>query len=275
MNDSAIFCSHKTACQQRAIRGFSADLGKNHGDTFGNDQFPDLKFDYVLANPHFNDSDWGGERYENDVRWKYGRPSIGNANYAWLQHIIWKLKRGGQAGIVLANGSLTSDDQIRKNIILADLVEAIVILPGQLFLNTPVPCCLWFLNKDKTKNGRDRRNETLFIDARNLGTWKTRTLKVLTNDEIKKISEIINSWREKKNYKNVLGFYKSVKIEEIKKNDFVLTPGKYVGFFEEKDDESINKKLNSLSIKFNESIMKNNELDKKISEFLKSFKSKK
>ena len=194
----------RLAAMNLAIRGLSVDLGKTHANTFANDQFQDLKFDYILANPPFNISDWGGEKYENDVRWKYGRPPVGNANYAWLQHILWKLKSSGQAGIVLANGSMssnTSDEgQIRKAMIKGDVVEVMIALPGQLFLNTQIPCCLWFVTNDKTKNGRDRRNETLFIDARNLGTMQTRALKVLTNSDIQNIEDTVSSWRKNKNY---------------------------------------------------------------------------
>ena len=182
----------RLAAMNLAIRGFSVDLGKTHADTFANDQFQDLKFDYIMANPPFNISDWGGEKYENDVRWKYGRPPIGNANYAWLQHMLWKLNPGGQAGIVLSNGSMSSntsgEGDIRKAMIEGDVVEIMISLPGQLFLNTPVPCCLWFLTNDKTKNGRRKKKEILFIDAKNLGSMKTRVLKVLTTDDIQKFS---------------------------------------------------------------------------------------
>ena len=241
----------RLAAMNLAIRGFSADLGKSHGDTFANDQFLDLKFDYILANPHFNDSDWGGEKHEDDVRWEYGRPPITNANYAWLQHILWKLKPGGQAGVILANGSMSSnnsgEDQIRKKMIKADIVEVMIALPSQLFLNTPVPCCLWFLTKDKTKNGKNRRNEVLFIDARNLGTMKSKVVKVLTNDDIKNISNIVSSWRKKKDYEDVVGLSKSSTIDEIEKNSFDLTPSRYVGFENDKiDSVTLDIKLENL-----------------------------
>ena len=259
----------RLAAMNLAIRGFAADLGKTHGDTFGKDQFPDLKFDYILANPHFNDSDWGGEKYENDIRWKYGRPSAGNANYAWLQHIIWKLKNKGQAGVVLSNGSLTSDDEIRKKIIEDDLIEVIIILPGQLFLNTPVPCCLWFINKDKTQNGRDRRKETLFIDGRDLGSWNTRTIKELTDKDILKISETVLSWRSASNYKDIKGFCRSVDINEIKKNDFSLNPGRFVGFFENNKKSNTSKEKVELLLAELENLNKEGtQLDKKISEII-------
>jgi len=263
----------RLAAMNLAIRGFSADLGKTHADTFANDQFPDLKFDYIMANPPFNISDWGGEKYENDVRWKYGRPPEGNANYAWLQHMLWKLKSGGQAGIVLANGSMSSntsgEGKIREAMIKGDVVEAMIALPGQLFLNTQIPCCLWFLTNNKTKNGRDRRNETLFIDARNSGTMKTRALKILTDKDIQEISNTFSLWKQGKNYKDIKGFCKSSTANEIKKNEFVLNPGRYVGFLEKEDGETgFNNKIKSLFANLNELNQKSSKLEKLIKEDL-------
>jgi type I restriction enzyme M protein len=223
----------RLAAMNLAIRGFSADLGKEPDDTFARDQFPDLKFDYIMANPPFNISDWGGEKYESDPRWQFGRPPVGNANYAWLQHMLWKLRPGGQAGVVLANGSMSSntgrEGEIREAMVRGDAVEVMVALPGQLFLNTQIPVCLWFLTNDKTANGRDRRGETLFIDARNLGTMETRVLKVFTDEDIAKIQETVQSWKTGEDYEDVAGFCKSASLEEIEKNGFVLTPGRYVG----------------------------------------------
>jgi type I restriction enzyme M protein len=223
----------RLAAMNLAIRGFSADLGKEPGDTFARDQFPDLKFDYIMANPPFNISDWGGEKYESDPRWQFGRPPVGNANYAWLQHMLWKLRPGGQAGVVLANGSMSSntggEGQIREAMVRGDAVEVMVALPGQLFLNTQIPVCLWFLTNDKTMNGRDRRGETLFIDARDLGSMETRVLKVFTDEDIAKIQETVQSWKTGEDYEDVAGFCKSASLEEIEKNGFVLTPGRYVG----------------------------------------------
>ena len=222
----------RLAAMNLAIRGFSADLGKEPDDTFARDQFPDLKFDYVMANPPFNVSDWGGEKYEGDPRWQYGRPPVGNANYAWLQHILWKLRPGGQAGVVLANGSMSSnmggEGQIREAMIRGDVVEVMVALPGQLFLNTQIPVCLWFLTNDKTRNGRDRRGETLFIDARQLGTMETRVLKIFTEEDIGKIADTVQAWKSGEGYEDVPGFCKSALMEEIEKSGFVLTPGRYV-----------------------------------------------
>ena len=264
----------RLAAMNLAIRGFSVDLGKTHADTFAKDQFPDLKFDYIMANPPFNISDWGGEKYENDVRWKFGTPPVGNANYAWLQHMLWKLKPDGQAGIVLANGSMSSntsgEGDIRKKMIEGDVVEIMIALPGQLFLNTQIPCCLWFLTNDKTKNGRDRRKETLFIDARNLGTMETRVLKVLKIDDIQKIEKIVSSWRNGIDYEDITGFCKSSKNEEIKNNSYVLTPGSYVGFAEEQFDAySFEKKMRELSDELNQISEENLDLDKKIKSNLK------
>ncbi|MDB0033843.1 type I restriction-modification system subunit M [Alphaproteobacteria bacterium] len=223
----------RLAAMNMAIRGYSADLGKEPNDTFGYDQFPDLKFDYIMANPPFNISDWGGEKYESDPRWKFGRPPVGNANYAWLQHILWKLRPGGQAGVVLANGSMSSntggEGKIRESMVRGDVVEVMVALPGQLFLNTQIPVCLWFLTNDKTKNGRDYRGETLFINAQQMGTMETRILKVFTDDDIAKIQETVQSWKSGEGYEDIAGFCRSASLEEIEKNGFVLTPGRYVG----------------------------------------------
>jgi type I restriction enzyme M protein len=230
----------RLAAMNLAIRGFAADLGKEPDDTFAKDQHPDTKFDYIIANPPFNISDWGGEKYEDDPRWVYGRPPVGNANYAWLQHMLWKLRPGGQAGIVLANGSMSSntsgEGDIRKSMIKGDVVEVMVALPGQLFLNTQIPVCLWFLTNDKTANGRDRKNETLFIDARNLGTMESRVLKVLTDEDIQKVQDTVSSWRTGEGYEDIEGYCNSSTTEEIEKNGFVLTPGRYVGFADEEDD---------------------------------------
>tara|TARA_Y100000590_G_scaffold335537_1_gene381942 strand:+ start:123 stop:1682 length:1560 start_codon:yes stop_codon:yes gene_type:complete len=257
-----------------AIRGIGADLGKEPGDTFGNDQFPDQKFDYILANPPFNVSDWGGEKYENDSRWVYGRPPSGNANYAWLQHILWKLTPEGRAGVVLANGSMSTasggEDKIRQAMVDGDVVEAMIALPGQLFFNTQIPACLWFLNKDKTSDGIDRKNETLFIDARNQGTMETRVIKVLTDDDISKISDTVDSWRKGDGYEDIPGFCKSVNLDEIKKNNYVLTPGRYVGFAEEEDDgEPFDEKVKRLTKELKELQNESQELDRKIAENLR------
>jgi type I restriction enzyme M protein len=246
----------KLAAMNLAIRGFAADLGKEPADTFARDQFPDKKFDYILANPPFNISDWGGEKYESDPRWVYGRPPVGNANYAWLQHMLWKLRPGGEAGVVLANGSMSSNQsgegQIREAMVRGDVVEVMVALPGQLFLNTQIPVCLWFLTNDKTQRGRDRRGETLFIDARQMGTMKTRVERVLTDEDIAKIGDTVHAWRGDGEvsdaYEDVAGLCYNAKLDEIEKNGFVLTPGRYVGAPDVEDDgEAFDEKMKRLT----------------------------
>ena len=266
----------RLAAMNLAIRGFSADLGKEPADTFARDQFPDLKFDYIMANPPFNISDWGGEKYEGDTRWKFGRPPIGNANYAWLQHMLWKLRPGGQAGVVLANGSMSSntggEGQIREAMVRGDVVEVMVALPGQLFLNAQIPVCLWFLTNDKTMNVRDRRGETLFIDARQLGTMETRVLKVFTDEDIVKIQETVQSWKSGEDYEDVAGFCKSASVEEIEKNGFVLTPGRYVGALDAEDDGiPFGEKISLLSAQLSELSQKSNSLDTSIRSTLAVF----
>ena len=265
----------RLAAMNLAIRGFAADLGKEPGDTFGRDQFPDLKFDYIMANPPFNISDWGGEKYESDPRWQFGRPPVGNANYAWLQHMLWKLRPGGQAGVVLANGSMSSntggEGQIREAMVRGDVVEVMVALPGQLFLNTPIPVCLWFLTNDKTMNGRDRRGETLFIDARQLGTMETRVLKVFTDEDIAKIQETVQSWKTGEGYEDIAGFCKSASLEEIEKNGFALTPGRYVGALEDGlDDEAFAERISHLGREYKELRAKSLELDEQITSHLEA-----
>ncbi len=259
----------RLAAMNFAIRGFAADLGKEPADTFGRDQFPDQKFDYILANPHFNDSDWGGEKYNEDIRWRFGRPPVGNANYAWLQHILWKLRPGGQAGVVLANGSMSSntggEGQIREAMVRGDVVECMIALPTNLFSNTTVPVCLWFLTTDKSIKGRDRRGETLFIDARKFGTMETRVLRIFTNEDIAKIQETVNSWKTGERYEDVAGFCKSASVEEIEKNGFVLTPGRYVGAEEETvNAEEFQEKMRHLTDSLLQQHKSVSELDERI-----------
>jgi type I restriction enzyme M protein len=229
-----------------AIRGIEGNLGPEPADSFHNDLHKDLKADYILANPPFNSSDWGGERLREDVRWKFGIPPVSNANFAWVQHFIHHLSPTGLAGFVLANGSMSNNQsgegEIRKNIIEADLVDCMVALPGQLFYSTQIPVCLWFLARDK-KNGRfrDRRGEVLFIDARQMGTMRDRTHRELTDDDIDKISGTYHAWRGDSgcdhSYEEIPGFCKAAKIEEIAQHGYVLTPGRYVGAAEEDDDD--------------------------------------
>jgi len=233
-----------------AIRGIDANLGKEHADTFHRDLHPDLRADYVLANPPFNDSDWRGELLKDDKRWKFGIPPASNANFAWVQHFIHHLAPTGLAGFVLANGSMSSNQsgegEIRKAIIEADLVDCMVALPGQLFYSTQIPVCLWFIARDK-RNGRfrDRRSETLFIDARNLGTMIDRVHRELTEEDVQKIAGTYHAWRgdisvransNSPQYQDIPGFCKSATLDEIRKHDYILTPGRYVGAPEVEDD---------------------------------------
>lgn len=259
----------RLAAMNLAIRGFAADLGKEPADTFARDQFPDLKFDYIMANPPFNISDWGGEKYESDTRWKFGRPPVSNANYAWLQHMLWKLRPGGQAGVVLANGSMSSNQsgegQIREAMVRGDVVEVMISMPGQLFLNTPIPVCLWFLTNDKTANGRDRRGETLFIDARQLGSMETRVLKVFTDEDIAKIADTVQAWKSGDGYEDIAGFCKSASLDEIEKNGFILTPGRYVGAsFDAIDDEEFFEKISKLVSEYKDIADRGHALDGRI-----------
>ncbi len=264
----------RLAAMNLAIRGFAADLGPEPADTFARDQHPDQKFDYILANPPFNISDWGGEKYASDSRWVYGRPPAGNANYAWLQHMLWKLRPGGEAGVVLANGSMSSntsgEGKIREEMVRKGVVEVMVALPGQLFLNTQIPVCLWFLTNDKTQRGRDRRGKTLFIDARKMGTMKTRVERELTDEDISKIANTVHSWRNDQDYEDIAGFCYDAKFEEIEKNSFVLTPGRYVGTPEDEDDgEPFDEKMKRLTSLLKEQQEEGTKLDKQISENLK------
>ena len=231
-----------------AIRGIEANLGSKWADSFHEDLHPGLKADFVLANPPFNDSDWGGEKLRTGDRWTYGAPPAGNANFAWVQHFIHHLAPHGVAGFVLANGSLSSqqsgEGEIRKAIVEADLVDCIVSLPGQLFATTQIPVCLWFLARDKS-NGlvrdlklRDRRKQTLFIDARSLGTMQSRTLKVLTEADVAKVTDAYHAWRQKGNhYADEAGFCKAAMTAEIAAQNYVLTPGRYAGSAAAIDDE--------------------------------------
>jgi type I restriction enzyme M protein len=224
-----------------AIRGIDANI--QWGDSFYNDLHRDLKADFLLANPPFNDSDWKGELLREDIRWKYGVPPVSNANFAWVQHFIHHLSPIGTAGFVLANGSMSSnisgEGEIRRNIIEADLVDCMVALPGQLFYNTMIPACLWFVARDK-KNSRfrDRSKEVLFIDARRLGVMVDRRHRELTDEDTNKIASTYHAWRgEGGKYNDVAGFCKSAKLEEIRKHEHILTPGTYVGTEAEKEDE--------------------------------------
>ena len=257
------YTTWRLAKMNLAIRGIDAQIA--HGDTFHNDRHPDLKADYVLANPPFNDSDWRGELLKDDKRWVYGMPPAGNANYAWVQHFIHHLAPTGIAGFVLANGSMSSNQsgegEIRKAIVEADLVDCMVALPGQLFYSTQIPVCLWFIARNKRNSNaahgsaggrfRDRRGESLFIDARKLGTLVDRVHRELSDDDIGKIAGTYHAWRGDKSagpYADVPGFCKAAKLAEIRKHGHVLTPGRYVGAEAVEDDgEPFEQKMTRLT----------------------------
>ena len=266
----------RMARMNMAIRGIEAKLGKQHGDTFHRDLHPDLRADFVMANPPFNISNWGGERLTEDVRWKYGTPPAGNANFAWLQHIVHHLSPTGTAGVVLANGSMSSqqsgEGEIRKKLVEADLVDCMVAMPGQLFYATQIPVCLWFLARDK-RNGkfRDRRGEVLFIDARKLGSMETRVHRVLDAEDIEKIAGTYHAWRNVGgNYEDLPGFCKAATLAEIKAHDFVLTPGRYVGAEEVEDDgEPFEEKLERLVAELREQQAEGRRLDALIGQALR------
>jgi type I restriction enzyme M protein len=227
-----------------AIRGIDGNLGPHHADTFHHDLHPDLKADYILANPPFNISDWGGERLTYDARWTYGVPPAGNANYAWIQHIVSKLAPNGLVGFVLANGSMstgtTAEFEIRRKLVDADLVDCIVALPGHLFYSTQIPVCLWFIAMNKAPNDlRGRRGEMLFIDARSLGHMVDRTHRELSAEDIRKIADTCHAWRgqpEAGTYADVKGFCKAATLAEVREHGYVLTPGRYVGMEEAEED---------------------------------------
>ncbi len=269
----------KLAAMNMAIRGIDFNFGKKNADTFLDDQHPDLRADYVMANPPFNIKDWWHAKLDGDVRWKYGTPPAGNANYGWIQHMLHHLKDTGSMALLLANGSMSSntnnEGEIRKTLIEADLVECMVALPGQLFTNTQIPACIWFLTKDK-KNGlrldkkkQDRRGKTLFIDARNLGYMKDRVLRDFETSDIQKISNTYHAWQQNEDYEDIKGFCKLATLDEIKKHDYVLTPGRYVGAAEiETDDEPFSEKMQRLTAQLKAQFEESDRLEKAIRENL-------
>ena len=271
--------TYKLAKMNLAIRGIEGDLGKVPADSFHRDQHPDLKADYILANPPFNMSDWGGNLLREDNRWRYGAPPVGNANFAWVQHFIHHLSPNGTAGFVLANGSMSSntsgEGEIRKAIIEDDLVDCMVALPGQLFYTTPIPVCLWFLSRKKVEKGkRDRRGETLFIDARKFGTSADRTHIEFSDGEIQLLGDTYHSWCGEKGYKKYqdeIGFCKSAALEDIRANNYVLTPGRYVGLSIQDDGEQVpfSIEFKRLYEQLSVEIAKSDELDKKVLSVLK------
>lgn len=261
----------KLAKMNLAIRGLEADLGKNNADSFLDDQHKTLKANYILANPPFNVKEWGGNKLENDVRWKYGIPPENNANFAWLQHMLHHLNPAdGVAATVLANGALSTttsnEGKIRKEMIKSDVVECIVAMPDKLFYSTGIPVSLWIMRKGKSENTKEK---VLFIDARNMGEMITRKIREIQPDEITKIASTYHNWKEDKNYEDIEGFCKSVTIDEIKQEDYILTPGRYVGIAqEEEDDEPFEEKMERLTGELSEMFEKSQQLEDEIREKL-------
>ena len=267
----------RLAAMNMAIRGIEFNFGKQPADTFTKNQHPDLRADYVMANPPFNVKEWWDGSLEGDVRWKYGTPPQGNANFAWIQHMLHHLASTGSMGLLLANGSMSSnaggEGEIRKALVQADLVECMLALPGQLFSNTQIPACIWFLTKSKQARGefRDRSGETLFIDARNLGYMKDRVLRDFSAEDSAKIAGTFHNWKHGKDYADEAGFCFSAKLEDMEKADFVLTPGRYVGTAEEEDDgEPFAEKFTRLKTELDVQFAKSAELEAKIKANLNS-----
>ncbi|PWG66209.1 type I restriction-modification system subunit M [Bifidobacterium callitrichidarum] len=259
----------KMATMNLAIRGIDADLGPKNDDTFFNDLHRTERFDYILANPPFNLSDWGGDKLKDDPRWEYGVPPEGNANFAWMQHMIHHLSQSGRIGLVLANGSLSSqtnnEGEIRKNIVNAGLVEGIVAMPTQLFFSTQIPVCLWFLRK-----GRPADSKTLFVDARNMGTMISRSQRTLTDEDIQKIASTFDTFRDG-TLEEEKGFSAAVSIEDIAKQDYILTPGRYVGIAEqEEDDEPFDEKMKRLTGELAKCFEESNRLQAEIKKNLEA-----
>ncbi len=271
------YTTWRMARMNLAIRGIEGQI--EHGDSFHNDRHPDLRADYILANPPFNVSDWGGERLRDDQRWVYGIPPVGNANFAWVQHFLHHLAPRGSAGFVLANGSMSSNQSgegtIRKNIVEANLVDCIVALPGQLFRSTQIPACLWFLSKGRSAGEyRDREGEVLFIDARAMGCMTDRTHRELTAEDIARIADTYHAWRGSENageYADEAGYCKSVDLEEVRRHGHVLTPGRYVGAVPREDDgEPFEEKMARLAAQWREQRTEAERLDAEIEANLKA-----
>ncbi len=273
------YTTWRLAKMNLAVRGIDADIRWNNEGSFHKDELPDLRADFILANPPFNVSDWGGERLREDPRWKFGVPPVGNANYAWLQHIHHHLAPNGTAGVVLANGSMSTatsgEGDIRRALIEADAVDCMIALPGQLFYSTQIPACLWFLARNKYPGGahHDRRGEVLFIDARKLGQMVDRTRKVLSDEDIVRIADRYHSWRGEPNsasYENEMGFCKSATLEEIREHDHILTPGRYVGAAAgEEDDVPFEERFAELKETLAEQFAEAEELSASIKQKLK------
>lgn len=275
INDLAIYgqesnpTTWKMATMNLAIRGIDADLGKFNADTFFNDLHKTEKFDFILANPPFNLKDWGGDRLKDDPRWEFGIPPEGNANFAWVQHMIHHLNRKGRMGMVLANGSLSSqtsgEGDIRANIVKADLVEGIIAMPDKLFYSTGIPVSLWIISKEKAQPGK-----TLFIDARNMGTMVSRKLREFTDEDIAKVSGAFDAFRDG-TLKEEKGFSAAVSIEDIAKQDYILTPGRYIGIADtEEDDEPFEEKMARLTSEISKCFEESNRLQEQIKKNLEA-----
>ena len=274
------YTTWRLAKMNLAVRGIDSDIRWNNEGSFHKDELRDLKADFILANPPFNISDWGGDRLREDVRWQFGPPPpVGNANYAWLQHIYHHLAPNGTAGVVLANGSMSSNQsgegEIRKAMLEADVVDCMVALPGQLFYSTQIPACLWFLtrNKNPGKGLRDRRGQVLFIDARKMGELVDRTRRELTDEEVQKIADTYHAWRggnDAGEYADVAGFCKSATLDDIHKHGHVLTPGRYVGTGDlVKDNESFEERMARLTTELGEQLVESAGLQATMREQLK------
>lgn len=278
LDDISIFGQESNATTRRlclmnlAIRGIDSNIGTHAADTFHENLHPDLRANFVLANPFFNDSDWDTNGVlANDPRWHYGVPPRGNANFAWVQHIIYHLTPTGRAGIVLANGSMSTqtsgEGEIRRNLVQADRIDCMVALPPQLFSNTQIPACLWFINKAKPEH---RRGQILFIDARKMGFLVSRTLRELSDDEISAIVHAYHNWRVADNgYEDIPGFCASAVLDGITQHNHVLTPGRYVGAAETEDNgEPFAEKMERLSAELREQFATSNTLEQRIRVYL-------
>ncbi|UWS28800.1 class I SAM-dependent DNA methyltransferase [Erwinia pyrifoliae] len=261
----------RLAAMNMAIRGIDFDFGTKNADTLLDDQHPDLRADFVMANPPFNMKEWWSAKLENDVRWQYGTPPQGNANFAWMQHMIHHLAPQGSMALLLANGSMSSNNnnegEIRRKLVEADLVECMVALPGQLFTNTQIPACIWLLTKNKSGgNGKaHRKGEVLFIDARQTGFMKDRVLRDFTTEDIAKIAATFHAWQTDKDYQDQAGFCFAASLADIQKNDFVLTPGRYVGAAEQEEDaEPFAEKMTRLTQQLKVQLAESAELEKQI-----------
>ena len=273
----------RLAAMNMAIRGIDFNFGGEPANTFSNDKHPDLRADFVMANPPFNMKEWNTGVKEDDPRWQYGIPPAGNANFAWLQHMLYHLAPNGCMALLLANGSMSSntnnEGEIRQRLIEQDRVECMIALPSQLFTNTQIPACIWFLTKNKKRRKianretlRNRQGEVLFIDARNLGYMKNRVLRDFTPDDLKKVADTFHDWKTGKGYQDVAGYCHSAKLEKIKQYEYVLTPGRYVGAVKEDDDgEPFAEKMTRLTAQLKEQFEQGKKLEKKIKKNLTGF----